>query len=144
MGAFVTEPIPHKTRVKIVEKHVFPETLKSAKSIWGRELKLLKQLTAGRYEDSEFWLTLGLGFQLHSFAWFKTPEGQAALERAWRLHQFAKAQEATATLHNTLDKDSNSVSMESNGQVECAAAGQQVTRKMSPVEWADSIETQAS
>ena len=128
------EPIPHKVRVKIVEKLVYPEMLSSAKTIWGRELKILKTLTAGKYEDAEFWLNLGLGFKLRSLAWFNLPDGKAALERAWKLHQMVLAQAQPAgSSHSGLDTESNSRIVESS-----TTESPPRSRKQSVLEWADS------
>lgn len=78
--------VPHKTKIEIVKRHVKPEVLASARTVWGRELKLITQLLV-RYPDPDFWLDLGLGYSLHSLAFFKMERGMQELETAWRYYK---------------------------------------------------------
>lgn len=81
--------IPHRVKQLTIERLVKEETRN-----WPREMKLLAQLSKEK-DDPRFWGELNLGFQLHSLAWFKLPDGAAELEKHWRLHQM------------TLDKPAN-------------------------------------
>mgnify|MGYP001618647651 CR=1 FL=1 len=128
--------IDHKTRIRILTTHLKEEQLKNPANIWGREIKILKGLTIGRYEDADFWLGMGLGFKLNSFAWFKSAEGQAHLESSWRLYQLYQAEQDRINT-NLLDNSLNSAMMESNPtpETEVAVAPK---RKLTSVDWADS------
>jgi hypothetical protein len=131
--------IPFRTCQQIVEKHVFEDTLKSAPTVWGRELKLLRDLLAGgHYADANFWLTLGLGFQLHSLAWFKTAEGAAELERHWRLYQFTKVQEQQQReAREKAEAAAAARAFLGDENDESQDATPALPRKLSNVEWAD-------
>lgn len=110
----------------IVKAHLKPEQL-AAPNIWGREIKLLKQLGT-RYDDGAFWLAFGLGFKLNSFAWFKTPGGRVELEQHWRLWRMDRVAYATAQAQGCL----NRLIEETSKSDKPAAAP-----KQSAVEWAD-------
>lgn len=117
--------IPHKLKIKIIEALILPDTLKETKSIWGRELKLLKQIADTQYDDPQFWLTLKLGYQLHSFAFFKGERGSLELETAWRQFKSQKA----------LDTESKSDNLALSKEIEAPAQKPVET----PANWADSL-----
>lgn len=132
--------ITHLQRKPIIRRHVFEEILKADKTTWGKELKILKQLTdGGRYGDFSFWMDMGLGFQLNSLAWFKTPEGAATLEKLWRFHLMDDAQKEVylqkqrEELENELDNVLNGY----NYDLMVEPALSKPKRKLSPIEWAD-------
>ena len=127
----IDDIIPHKVRVKIVERMVFPDTLAGGGSVWSRELKLLKQI-ASNYPHARFWSEWSPGYQLHSFAFFKTAKGLTELKQAWRLFLFhdqqsRKAQEAKKELDNSPKSDKM-------GEIEVAPA----PRKQTVMDWVDS------
>lgn len=93
--------IPHKTKIKIVEKFIKPENLSGEKNIWGRELKMLNKFIKS-YPDEAFWNQVNLNFKLNSFAWF-VKEGAGKLEEEWRLYKLQKIQETQ--LDNTVKKE---------------------------------------
>lgn len=72
------------------------------KTAWGRELKLLKQLGDGKYDDPVFWLTWKPGYLLHSFAFFKTERGSMEIEQAWRQFKSQKALDTIAKSDNLM------------------------------------------
>lgn len=122
----------------IVKTHLKPEQLAARPMPWGREIALLKNLSA-RYSDHAFWLALGLGFKLNSFAWFKTPGGAVELEQHWRLWQMDRAAYAAALkqgrLNNLLDKASTPATVGPKlGEKPAASA---VPAKQSTLQWID-------
>lgn len=60
-----------------------PEVAKDHK-VYGREMKLITELTA-LYPDPDFWMKAELTFKLNSLAWFKSPEGAAALKSLYQV-----------------------------------------------------------
>jgi hypothetical protein len=129
--------IPFRDCQKIVEKHVFAQNL--AQGYWAREMKLLRDILAGgHYADAGFWMTLGLGFQLNSLAWFKTPEGAAELEKHWRLYQFTKVQEQQQReAREKAEAAAAARAFLSDENDESQDATPALPRKLNNVEWAD-------
>jgi hypothetical protein len=73
----------HREKQKLIERFVKPDVLKSAKTIWGREMKLLNELVL-KYPDDIFWQRFETGFSLHSLAWFKTPDGEREISNRFK------------------------------------------------------------
>jgi hypothetical protein len=116
--------INHKLKISIIEALIDPEARKE-KTIWGREVKLLKELGDNKYDDAEFWLTLYPGYTLHSFAFFKTERGMMELEKWWREYKQQKRLDSIPKTNNMGLADSISVPPQPPAE--------------SPVVWADSI-----
>jgi hypothetical protein len=125
-------PIPHKLKVAVIDRVILEEVRKGPLNVFGREIKLLNTFLKS-YPDIDFWLNLHLGFQLHSLAWFKLPDGKHTLETAWRFYKLEKAQNA-ATPKNALDNSFKSSTIEGS-MVEDVPAPKP---KQSVMEWADS------
>lgn len=119
--------IEHKLKIKILQALIDSEILKQ-KTSWGRELKLLKQLGDGKYDDAGFWLNLKPGYMLHSFAFFKTERGATEIEQAWRLYKMDKE------VNKTLDTENKPDSINLNNPQIVAP----LPAKKTALNWADS------
>lgn len=70
----------------VKEKRDFIKKMVKAESLnWPREMKIMNSLWK-KYPDPVFWITLSLGFQLNSLAWF-IGDGQDELIRQWNFLQ---------------------------------------------------------
>lgn len=79
--------------VFLTEKFIKPEIIEINKknhAFYSRETKILGSLYL-QYPNEEFWRNLNIGFQINSFAYFKTVEGKADLENKWKNYIFDKS-----------------------------------------------------
>lgn len=140
--------ITHSQRYQIVRALLKPEQF-AAKGAKARELKIMREVTKGGtiYGAYDFWINLGLGFSLNSCAWFKTPDGSATLERAWRLWGMSEVQRELYLAkereenQNLLDTALNTLSMDETETDSSTALQPErpvVKRRMTPLAWADS------
>lgn len=80
-----------------IKKFIKPENVDFKNFFFfAKETKILGDLYL-KYPNEEFWKNLNLGYQLNSFAYFKTSDGDNELEKQWRLF----------ILDKTLDKKPN-------------------------------------
>lgn len=121
------DPVPHKTRVGIIDLLLLEEVRKGVPNIFPREVRLINELLK-TYPEPQFWMDLHLGYQLHSLAFFKTERGAAELDQAYRLFQYDQAQK------RELESRAKSLTVDVNEPV------QPLPKKPSPVEWASAVD----